>query len=73
MTIFNLAFSEVVLTKQDGVTAPVALCALAWPRIHETFEWIALEAQLILPVLGAIWLIVQIIAKIYSTWLKPKR
>ena len=58
------------MTKQDAITAPVAIGALAWPQMYETFEWIALEAQLILPVLGAIWLLVQIIAKIYSTWLK---
>ncbi len=53
------------------ITAPVALTALSWSQVHKVVEWIAGEAQLVLPVLGAIWLIVQILAKIHSTWFKP--
>jgi len=60
------------LTKQDMVTAPVAVGAIAWPQVHKLVEWLAAEAQMLLPVLGAIWLVVQIAAKIHSTWLKRK-
>jgi len=54
------------------VTAPVAVGAIAWPQVHKLVEWLAAEAQMLLPVLGAIWLVVQIAAKIHSTWLKRK-
>ncbi|MBG6145080.1 hypothetical protein IWQ51_003218 [Labrenzia sp. EL_142] len=60
------------MNKQDMITAPVAVGAVTWSQTHKVFEWIAAEAQLILPVLGAIWLLVQIIAKIHNTWIKPK-
>ncbi|MBN9671685.1 hypothetical protein [Roseibium aggregatum] len=60
------------MTKQDMITAPVAVGALAWPRIHNWIEWLATEAQLVLPVLGAVWLLVQIAAKIHSTWFKER-
>ena len=60
------------MTKQDIVTAPVAVGALAWPRMHQAIEWFANEAQIALPVLGAIWLLVQIISKIYLTWFSRK-
>lgn len=61
------------MNKQDLATAPVAIGAIAWPNIHQFVEWVAAEAQLILPILGAFWLMVQIAAKIHSTWIKPKK
>lgn len=60
------------MNKQDMVTAPVAVGAIAWPQVHEFVALIAAEAELVLPVLGAIWLTVQILAKIHNTWLKSK-
>jgi len=60
------------LNKQDMVTAPVAVGAIAWPQVHTYIESIAAEAQLVLPLLGVIWLVVQILAKIYNTWLKQR-
>ncbi|MEQ8782502.1 MAG: hypothetical protein RIE06_22785 [Roseibium album] len=61
------------MNKQDMITAPVAITALTWSQTHRIFEWVAAEAQLVLPILGAIWLIVQILAKIHTTWIKPKK
>jgi hypothetical protein len=58
------------MNKQDMITAPVAVGAVAWSQIHKVVEWIATEAQLILPILGAFWLVIQIAAKIYNTWVK---
>lgn len=55
---------------QDKATVPTAAGAVAWPWIHEYLEILAHEAQLILPVLGMIWLSVQIAAKIYQVWIK---
>jgi len=59
------------MNKQDMITAPVAVGAVAWPQVHKLVEWIAAEAQMILPILGAIWLVVQIAAKVYRTWINP--
>ncbi|KZM47501.1 hypothetical protein OA90_25555 [Labrenzia sp. OB1] len=61
------------MNKQDLVTVPVAAGAIAWPNIHGVVEFAAREAQLMLPLLGALWLVVQIVAKIHSTWIKPRR
>ncbi|MCX2721849.1 hypothetical protein [Roseibium salinum] len=61
------------MNKQDIVTAPVALGAIAWPQVHKIVEWIAAEAQLVLPILGTLWLLVQIAAKVYTTWIKGRR
>lgn len=61
------------MNKQDMVTAPVALGAIAWPQVHRIIEWIAAETQLVLPILGTLWLIVQIAAKVYTTWIKGRR
>lgn len=58
------------MTKQDIATIPVASAAVAWPALQDWLHWIAGEAQVILPLLGATWLVVQILAKIYSTWFK---
>ncbi|CTQ53094.1 hypothetical protein LP7551_01615 [Roseibium album] len=58
------------MNKQDMITAPVAVGAVAWSQVHKVVEWIAIEAQLILPILGAFWLVIQIVAKIYNTWVK---
>lgn len=60
------------MNKQDMVTAPVAISAIAWPQVHKILEWLAAEAQLILPILGAVWLVIQIVAKIYNTWLRGR-
>lgn len=60
------------MTKQDVATIPVAGIAIAWPRVHDFIQWVAGEAQLLLPILGATWLVVQIAAKVYSTWCKKK-
>ena len=61
------------MNKQDMMTAPVAAGAIAWPQIHKQLEWLAAEAQLFLPILGALWLVIQIIAKVYNTWWKRPR
>lgn len=58
------------MTKQEIATAPVAAAAIFWPKLHEWIAWMASEAQLLLPILGATWLLVQIISKVYSTWWK---
>ena len=58
------------MNKQDMITAPVAVGAIVWPQLHSQIEWIAAEAQMLLPILGAVWLIIQIVAKIYQTWFR---
>ncbi len=55
---------------QDKMTIPVAAGALAWPSLHDQIEWLAQEAQIVLPILGTVWITVQIIAKIYQVWFK---
>ncbi|GHB34190.1 hypothetical protein GCM10007094_24100 [Pseudovibrio japonicus] len=55
---------------QDKVTVPVAAGALAWPSLHDKIEWLAQESQTILPILGTVWITVQIFAKIYQVWIK---
>jgi hypothetical protein len=61
------------MNKQDIITAPVAVGALAWTQLHKHLEWIAAEAQLILPILGALWLVIQIVSKVYNMWANTER
>ncbi|MBO6511858.1 MAG: hypothetical protein JJ979_25810 [Roseibium sp.] len=58
------------MNKQDMITAPVAIGALTWGQLHRHIEWLSAEAQLVLPILGAIWLVIQIAAKVHNTWVK---
>ena len=60
------------MNKQDVITVPVAIGAITWAQIHKYLEWASGEAQLLLPLLGGLWLIVQIAAKIYNTWIKKQ-
>ena len=56
------------MNRQDLATAPLAVGALAYPVIHDWIEFPSQEAQLWLPILGASWLIIQMVAKIKITW-----
>lgn len=58
------------MTRQDIATAPIAGVAITYPWIHNWIEFAASEAKLLLPILGAIWLVVQIVAKVKNTWFK---
>lgn len=61
------------MTKTEAATLPIAAGALAYPTVHAWIEWLSGEAKIVLPILGATWLLVQIMSKIYVTWMKGRR
>lgn len=57
----------------DSVTGGVAIASIlspAWlPMLHE----ISAYAGVVMPIFGVAWLIVQIVSKIYETFIKRKK
>lgn len=53
----------------DNLTNGIAVGALATPAWHDRMELLSSEAALVLPVLGAVWLTIQILRALIN-WSK---